>query len=234
MNRDMKVHNLQILGEGCILKWLGSVNQAPRLRTSVTLGRPAIQVGEGGRGTRSISDRKRCLPWPGHLLMHFQKEWYQGGAPRTSVSCPEKPIVQTRRFGTRWRIPGEPILLSGPGKHSGHLWIRLGQCYSPRRRQRSRVFISRWLLLTFWCHDRYLVLSRCAKTSVIFWKHHWLQCAGGIRGPWRWSRQESPNHDPQVTLPTHWSAALLASAKENSRTGHRGGDLRTMVWESRP
>ncbi len=42
--------------------------------------------------------------------MHFREERYRGGALRTSASHPEKPIVQPRGFGTRWRFPLEPTL----------------------------------------------------------------------------------------------------------------------------
>ncbi len=35
----------------------------------------------------------------------------------------------------------EPDILGGPGKHSRHLWVWLGQCYHTRRGQRSRVVI---------------------------------------------------------------------------------------------
>ncbi len=40
--------------------------------------------------------------------MHFRKEWHQRGALKTSATPPEKPLVQPRRVGMRWRIPHEP------------------------------------------------------------------------------------------------------------------------------
>ncbi len=46
-------------------------------------------------------------------------------AVRTSITFTKKQLVQPRRIGTRWRIQER----GGPGKHSHHLWVWLGQCY---------------------------------------------------------------------------------------------------------
>ncbi len=56
-----------------------------------------------------------------------------GGRWKPAATPPEKPLVQPRRVGTRWRIPHEPDVLGGPGKHSRHLWVWLGQRYHTRR-----------------------------------------------------------------------------------------------------
>ncbi len=85
--------------------------------------------------------------------MHFRKEWHRRGALKTSATPPEKPLVQPRRVGTRWRIPHEPDVLGGPGKHS-HLWVWLGQRYHTRRGQRSRVVIPGERGLALRCSDR--------------------------------------------------------------------------------
>ncbi len=87
--------------------------------------------------------------------MHFWEEWHQRGALRTSATPTEKPLVQPQRIGTWWRIPHEPDILGGPGKHSRHLWVWLGQCYHTRRGQRSRVVIPGERELAFRCSDRH-------------------------------------------------------------------------------
>ncbi len=115
-----------------------------------------IEGGEGGGATRFISGSKRCLPWPCKLLMHFRKEWHRRGFQRDPP--PEKPLVQPRRVVTRWRIPHEPDVLGGPGKHSRHLWVWLGQRYHTRRGQRSRVVIPGERGLALRCSDRHLVI----------------------------------------------------------------------------
>ncbi len=123
-----------------------------------------IEGGEGGGATRFISGSKRCLPWPCKLLMHFRKEWHRRGALKTSATPPpEKPLVQPRRVGTRWRIPHEPDVLGGPGKHSRHLWVWLGQRYHTRRGQRSRVVIPGERGLALRCSDRHLVIREAPK-----------------------------------------------------------------------
>ncbi len=41
----------------------------------IPLGRPTVEGGEDGGGTRPVSGRKRCLPRPSYLLMHFREKW---------------------------------------------------------------------------------------------------------------------------------------------------------------
>ncbi len=45
----------------------------------IPLGRPTVEGGEDGGGTRPVSGRKRCLPRPSHLLMHFRENGTGGG-----------------------------------------------------------------------------------------------------------------------------------------------------------
>ncbi len=88
-----------------------------------------IEGGEGGGDSRSVSASKRCRPQPGKLPMHLWEERHRGRVLRTSGKYPEKPVVQPRGLGTRWRSPLEPYPLSGPGKHSRHFRIRLRHYY---------------------------------------------------------------------------------------------------------
>ncbi len=55
-------------------------------------------------------------------------------------------------------FPHEPDILAGPGKHSCHLWVWLGQRYHTRRGQRSRVIIPGERALALRCSDRHLVV----------------------------------------------------------------------------
>ncbi len=118
----------------------------------------------------------------------------------------EKPLVQPRRIGTRWRIPHEPDLLSGLGKHSRHLWVWLGQRYHTRRGQRSRVVIPGERELTLRCSDRHLVIrgstegngwcTPLCRGPSPFQRHpHRLRSAWGVRN----SSWGSPHRNPQIT-----------------------------------
>ncbi len=108
----------------------------------IPLGRSAVEGGEDGGGTRPASGRKRCLPRPSHLLMHFREERNRGRLPTFGLR-PQEPIIQPRALGRRRTPIVQPDALSGPGKHSGQFWIWLGQRYSSWRRQRSRIVLSR-------------------------------------------------------------------------------------------
>ncbi len=88
----------------------------------IPLGRPTVEGGEDGGGTRPVSGRKRCLPRPSHLLMHFREEWNRRRLPAIGLR-PQEPVVQPRAFGRRRRPPVQPDALSGPGKHSSQFWI---------------------------------------------------------------------------------------------------------------
>ncbi len=138
--------------------------------------------------------------------MHFRKEWHRRGALKTSATPPEKPLVQPRRVGTRWRIPHEPDVLGSPGKHSRHLWVWLGQRYHTRRGQRSRVVIPGERGLALRCSDRHLVirggtegngwgtpLSRGPSPNQRYPRR--LRSAWGVRT----STWGSPHRNPQIT-----------------------------------
>ncbi len=70
-----------------------------------------IEGGEGGGAKRFVSGSERFPPRSCELLMHFQEKWYRRGVLKTSVAPTKKSLVQTRRSGTRWRIPHEPSSL---------------------------------------------------------------------------------------------------------------------------
>ncbi len=143
---------------------------------------PTIEGGEGGGATRFVSGSERCLPRSCKLLMHFRKEWHQRGALRTSATPTEKPLVQPRRIGTWWRIPHEPDILGGLGKHSRHLWVWLGQRYhilsseGAPKETRGAPPSSRG-------------------PSTLLRQLHRLQSAWGVSS----STWGSPHRDPQIT-----------------------------------
>ncbi len=161
--------------------------------------------------------------------MHFRKEWHQRGALRTSATPTEKPLVQPRRIGTRWRIPHEPDILGGPGKHSRHLWVWLGQRYHTRRGQRSRVVIPGERELTLRCSDRHLVVGGstegngwctplCRGPSPFQRQPHRLRSAWGVRD----SSWGSPDRNPQITSDsTGCSGAPDAGTHAGSRQRQR-------------
>ncbi len=108
----------------------------------IPLGRPTVEGGEDGGGTRPVPGRKRCPPRPSHLLMHLREEWNRRRLPAIGLR-PQEPIIQPRAFGRRRRPPVQPDALSSLGKHSSQFWIWLEQRHSSWWRQHSRIFISR-------------------------------------------------------------------------------------------
>ncbi len=49
---------------------------------------PPVEGGEDRGGTRPVSGRKRCLPRPSHLLMHFREERNRGRLPTFGPAPP--------------------------------------------------------------------------------------------------------------------------------------------------
>ncbi len=163
--------------------------------------------------------------------MHFRKEWHRRGALKTSATPPEKPLVQPRRVGTRWRIPHEPDVLGSPGKHSRHLWVWLGQRYHTRRGQRSRVVIPGERGLALRCSDRHLVirggtegngwgtpLSRGPSPNQRYPRR--LRSAWGVRT----STWGSPHRNPQITSDSTGCCAAPFCARTNARSRQRQRD----------
>ncbi len=163
--------------------------------------------------------------------MHFRKEWHRRGALKTSATPPEKPLVQPRRVGTRWRIPHEPDVLGGPGKHSRHLWVWLGQRYHTRRGQRSRVVIPGERGLALRCSDRHLVirggtegngwgtpLSRGPSPNQRYPRR--LRSTWGVRT----STWGSPHRNPQITSDSTGCCAAPVCARTNARSRQRQRD----------
>ncbi len=165
--------------------------------------------------------------------MHFRKEWHRrGGAEnqRNPPPPPEKPLVQPRRVGTRWRIPHELDVLGGPRKHSRHLWVWLGQRYHTRRGQRSRVVIPGERGLALRCSDRHLVirggtegngwgtpLSRGPSPNQRYPRR--LPSAWGVRN----STWGSPHRNPQITSDSTGCCAAPC-ARTNARSRQRQRD----------
>ncbi len=163
--------------------------------------------------------------------MHFRKEWHRRGALKTSATPPEKPLIQPRRVGTRWRIPHEPDVLGGPGKHIRHLWVWLGQRYHIRREQRSRVVIPGERGLALRCSDRHLVirggtegngwgtpLSRGPSPNQRYPRR--LRSAWGVRT----STWGSPHRNPQITSDSTGCCAAPFCARTNARSRQRQRD----------
>ncbi len=160
---------------------------------------------------------------PSQHAAHVEPPWKPARPPA------EKPLVQPRSVGMRWRIPHEPDVLGGPRKHSRHLWVWLGQRYHTRRGQRSRVIIPGERGLALRCSDRHPVirgsaegngwgtpLSRGPSPNQRY--HRRLRSAWGVRN----STWGSPHRNPQITSDsTGCCAAPCARANARSRQRQR-------------
>ncbi len=128
-------------------------------------------------------------------------------------------------------IPHEPNVLGGPGKHSRHLWVWLGQRYHTRRGQRSRVVIPGERGLALRCSDRHLVirggtegngwgtpLSRGPSPNQRYPRR--LRSAWGVRT----STWGSPHRNPQITSDSTGCCAAPFCARTNTRSRQRQRD----------
>ncbi len=129
--------------------------------------------------------------------------------------------------GMWWRIPHEPDILGGQGKHSCHLWVWLGQRYHTRSAQRSRVVIPGERELALWCSDRHPVIRGSKEGNG--WST--LLCRGPspihrhprrLRSAWRVrnSTWGSPRRNPQITSDSTGCCAAQG-ARMNARSQQR-------------
>ncbi len=166
----------------------------PRIPPSCT----TTEGGEGGGANRSVSGSKMCHPQPSKLPMHLREERHRGRVLRTSTNYLEKPVIQPRGLGTRWKSPLEPYPLSGPGKHSRdsgsdsgiatavaaaqpNLLPQKAPAHPPMQRSTSGHREE---------HQGYCWYAPCRGSSTFHWQLNWFWSARGVmvpRGlvPWR-------------------------------------------------
>ncbi len=157
-----------------------------------------------------------CHPQPGKPPMHLREERHRGRVLRTSTNYLEKPVVQPRGLGTRWKSPLEPYPLSGPGKHSRdsgsdsgiatavaaaqpNLLPQKAPAHPPMQRSTSGHREE---------HQGYCWYAPCRGPSTFHWQLHWFWSARGVmvpRGlvPWRVCHHcnpQPPVPPPEVVL----------------------------------
>ncbi len=111
------------------LDWLGTLPATSS--TTLPGGRLLLQRGSRGsrRGAPTATSRLRGCSWSGSSRFPTAHDVFNRLRCWEPVRHPPRNHIQPQRIGTWWRIPHEPNILGGPGKHSSHLWDWLGQSY---------------------------------------------------------------------------------------------------------
>ncbi len=169
--------------------------------------------------------------------MHVRERGTRGMALRTSTSYPEKPVVQPRRFGTRWLSLLEPYPFGGPGKHSRHFQIRLRHCYSrsgnaaessspeaPAHPPMQRSTSGRREECQGYCW-----YAPFWGPSTFHWQLNWLRSARGAMVPWGFATTVILR--PAVLPP---EVDLASSAARTRTRSRRRQQLRPFVEVTEP